>query len=221
VDESRPDPGEQALSIASPPILSAKDLHLRSPAGLESSPFMPHLEPYWKDDFVSQAFDSLTDDPSRPLQSCTSDELDGSKSPPRLRRKLAPVAESESSVVFAICLDRSFSDDVQVNILLSSSKDEGHPNLSMIESEVGTRSSEVKNMQVAQAVVCEVMGSLQSAPTVDAVVGDTMSTVKIISKPGPTGGQNTTLQASYDRPDRPLVAPTGSVDVPAQPEEPN
>jgi len=75
VDESRPDPGWQVLSIVFPPTSSAEDLYFRSPAGLESSPFMPHLEPYWKDDFVFQASDSLTDYPSRPLQLGTSDEL--------------------------------------------------------------------------------------------------------------------------------------------------
>jgi len=49
----------QVLSITSLPILSAEDLHLRSPAGLECSPSMPHLEPYWKDGIVFQASDSL------------------------------------------------------------------------------------------------------------------------------------------------------------------
>ena len=39
-----------------------------------------------------------------------------SKSPPRFHRKLAAVAELESSYVVAIGLDRPFSDDVQVNI---------------------------------------------------------------------------------------------------------
>jgi len=56
-------------------------------------------------------------------------------------------------------------------------------------------------MQVAQVVVCEGMDSIQSAPPVDTVAIDTMSTVEIISRLGPTGGQKTTtLQASSDRP---------------------
>ena len=71
VDEPRLDAGGQVQSAASPPIPSAEDLHLRSPAGLESSPPMPHLELYWKDDFVFQASGSFIDDPSRPLQSGT------------------------------------------------------------------------------------------------------------------------------------------------------
>jgi len=71
---------------------------------------MPHLEPYRKGDFVFQASGSLMDDPSRPLQSGTSDDS-RSKSPRKLHRKLASVAESESSDV-AIDLDRPFSDDV-------------------------------------------------------------------------------------------------------------
>ena len=112
VDEPRPDPGRQVLSIASPDILAAENLHLKSPAGLKSSPSMPHLEPYWKDDLVFQGSGSLTDDPSRLLQSRTSDELGRSKSPPRFHRKLALVAESESSDVVAISLDRPFSDYV-------------------------------------------------------------------------------------------------------------
>jgi len=62
----------------------------------------------------------------------------GLKSPPRLHCKLAPIVESESSDVVAIGLDRPFSDDVQVNISSSSSKDEGHLNLPATESEVGT-----------------------------------------------------------------------------------
>ena len=63
-------------------------------------------------------------------------------------RKLAPVAESESSDVVAIGLDRPFSDDVQINISSSSSKDDGHLNVVATESEVGTRSSEFKVPQV-------------------------------------------------------------------------
>jgi len=55
-------------------------------------------------------------DPSRPSQLGTSIELGRSKSPPKVYRKLAPVAESESSDVVAIGPDRPCSDDVQVNI---------------------------------------------------------------------------------------------------------
>ena len=53
---------------------------------------MPHLKPYWKDDFV--------------FQSGTRDELSRYKSPPRFHCKLAFVSESESSDVVAIGLDR-------------------------------------------------------------------------------------------------------------------
>ena len=52
IDEFKPDSGWEVLWIAFPPTSSGEDLHLRSPAGLESSRTMPHLEPYWKDDFV-------------------------------------------------------------------------------------------------------------------------------------------------------------------------
>jgi len=48
--------------------------------------------------------------------------------------KLARVAESESSDVVAIGLDRPFFDDIQVNISSSSSRDEGHPNVVATES---------------------------------------------------------------------------------------
>jgi len=65
-------------------------------------------------------------DPSRPSQLGTSPELGRSKSPPKVSRNLAPVAESESSDVVAISLDRPYSDDVQVNISLSSFREEGH-----------------------------------------------------------------------------------------------
>jgi len=75
VDEPRPDAGGQVQSAASHPILSAEDLHLRSPVGLESSPSMPHLEHYWKDGFVFQASGSSMNDPSRPPQLGTSAEL--------------------------------------------------------------------------------------------------------------------------------------------------
>jgi len=52
VDEPTPEVGRQVQSAVSPPILSAEDFHLGSHAGLESSPSMPHLDTYWKDDFV-------------------------------------------------------------------------------------------------------------------------------------------------------------------------
>ena len=78
VDKPRPITGGQVRSIASPPILTAEDLQLRSPAGLESPP-MSILKPYWKDDLVFQTSSPMTDDPSRPLQSGTSDELGRSK----------------------------------------------------------------------------------------------------------------------------------------------
>ena len=55
VEEPRQDAGGQVPSATSPPIFSAENLHLRSSAGLESSPSMSHLKPYWKDDFVFQA----------------------------------------------------------------------------------------------------------------------------------------------------------------------
>jgi len=100
---------------------------------------MPHLEPYWKDDFVFQASSSSITDPSRPSQSGTSTELGRSKSPSRVHYKLAPVAESESSDVVAIGLDRPFSNDVQVNISSLSFRDEGHLNAFVAESEVGPR----------------------------------------------------------------------------------
>jgi len=45
VDESRPTTGGQVQSIASPPILSAEDLQIRSPSGMEFPP-MPILEPF-------------------------------------------------------------------------------------------------------------------------------------------------------------------------------
>ena len=70
------------------------------------------------DDFVFQVSSSLMTDPSRPSQFGTSAELGRSKSPPRFHHKLAPVIESESSDVVAIGLDRPFSDDVQVNIII-------------------------------------------------------------------------------------------------------
>jgi len=43
-------------------------------------------------------------------------ELGRSKSPPKVCRNLAPAAESESSDVVAIGLDRPCSDDVHLNI---------------------------------------------------------------------------------------------------------
>jgi len=66
IDESRPEVGGQVQSAASHPILSAEDFHLGSPVRLESSLSMPHLEPYWKDDFVFQASSPSMTDPSRP-----------------------------------------------------------------------------------------------------------------------------------------------------------
>jgi len=83
-------------------------------------------------------------DPSRPSQSGTSTEIGRSKSPPKVCRNLAPVAESESSDFVAIGLDKPRSDDVQVNISLSSFRDEGYQNMFALESEVGPRSSEVR-----------------------------------------------------------------------------
>jgi len=58
------------------------------------------------------------------------------------------IAESESSDVVATGLDRPLS-NVQVNISSLSSKNESHLNLPAIESEVGTRSSKIKDIQVA------------------------------------------------------------------------
>jgi len=98
---------------------------------------MPHLEPYWKEDFVFQDPSSFMTDPPRPSQLGTSIELGRSKSPSKVRRKLAPVAESESSDVVAIGLDRPCSDDVQVNISSSSFRDEGHQDVFVSMSEVG------------------------------------------------------------------------------------
>ena len=216
VGEPRPNTGGQVKSIASPPILSAEDLHLRFQAVLEFSPPMPHLEPYWKDNLGFQSSDSLMDDPSRPLQLRTSDKLGSYKSPPRLHHKLASVAESELSDVVVIGLDRPLSDDVQENILSSSSsKDEGHLNLPATESEVGTRSSEIKDPQVEQAVAMDV-GNYQSAPSVDTAVSETMCDVEVTFKPSTAGKL---LSASSARPDSPPDAAPGSVDVPSRPEE--
>ena len=61
-DESRPE--GQVQSAASCPILSAEDFYLRSPVGSEPSSSMPHLESYWKDDFVFQDPSSLMTDSS-------------------------------------------------------------------------------------------------------------------------------------------------------------
>ena len=63
-DKPRPETGGQVQSTASAPILTAEDFDLGSPVGPEpsSSPFMPHLEPYWKDDFVFQDPSSLMTD---------------------------------------------------------------------------------------------------------------------------------------------------------------
>jgi len=79
-----------------------------------------------------------------------------------------------------IGLDRPFSDDFQVNISSSSSRDEGHLNLLATESEVGTRSSEFKVPQVQQVVVMG-LSDLQSAPpvgTVDSEVTFKPSTIQ-------------------------------------------
>jgi len=161
----------------------------------------------------------MIDDPSGLLQSGTSDELGRSKSSPRLYQKLAPVAESESSDVVAIGLDRPYS-DVQVNIS-ASSKDEGYLNLPAIESEVGTRSSEIKDTQVDQADLSgKVMGvgNPQSSPPVDIAASafEMLSDVEVTFKPYTTGRL---LSASSAHPDPPPDAASGSVDVPARPEE--
>jgi len=152
-DEPRPEAGGQVQSAASPPILSAEDFDLGSPVRPKPSPSMPYLEPYWKDDFVFQDPSSLMTDPFRASQLGTGTELGKSKSPTRVCRNLAPVAESESSDVVAIGLDRPCSDNVQVNISSSSFRDEGHQDVFVAMSEVGPRSSEVKVPQVEQEVV--------------------------------------------------------------------
>jgi len=71
---------------------------------------MPILEPYWNGDVVLQTSSPMIEVASRPLQSGTSDEVGRSRSPLRSRRNLGPVAESESSDVVAIGLDRPFFD---------------------------------------------------------------------------------------------------------------
>jgi len=75
----------------------------------------------------------MTEVPSAPLQSGTSDELSRTRSLIGSRQNLAPVAEFESSDVVASGLDRPFS-DVHVNITSSSFNDEGHQNLPIMES---------------------------------------------------------------------------------------
>jgi len=105
-------------------------------------------------------------DLSRPSQLGTSTELGRSRSPPRFQQKLAPVAESESSDVVAIGLDRPCSDNVQVNISSSSFRDEDHQNVFVVEPEVGPRSSEIKVPQVEQEVVRGV-DDPQAAPPMD------------------------------------------------------
>ena len=77
----------------------------------------------------------MTEVPSAPLQSGTSDELGRTRSLIGLHQNLAPAAEFESSDVVALGLDRPFS-DVHVNITSSSFNDEGHQNLPIMESEV-------------------------------------------------------------------------------------
>ena len=217
VEESKPTTEGQVLSIASPPILYSEDQQLRSLVGLES-PSMSILEPYWKDDVVFQTSSPMTDDPSRFLQSGTSDELGKLKSPPRLHQKLAPVAESID--VVALGLERPFS-DVRVNISSSSSKDEGHLNLPAIESAVGTRSSEVKDSQVDHAVSSGTVmgvGIPQSSPPVDTAVSasESVSDVEVTFKPRTTGRL---VSASFACPDPPPDAAPGSVDVSARPKE--
>ena len=72
-------------------------------------------------------------------------------------QNLVPVAEFESSDVVASGLDRPFF-DVQENISLLSFKDEGQKNVPTVESEVGTRSSELKAPQ-SQFVLDSVIAS--------------------------------------------------------------
>ena len=141
--------------------------------------------------------------PSRPLQSGTSDELGSTRSPFNSRRDLAPVAEFKSSDVVAMGVDRPFS-DVQVNISSSSSKDEGHLNLPVIEPEVGTRSSECKALRVDPAISSgTVMGvgiPLTSLPVdVEFSAVETISEVEITFKPRTTGAPS----AFLGRPDPP------------------
>jgi len=109
-------------------------------------------------------------DPSRPSQLGTSTELGRSTSPSKVCRK-APVAESESSDVVALGLDRPCSDDVQVNISSSSFRDEGYQSMFVAEPEVGPKSSEVKGPQVEQEVVMGV-GDPQSTLPVDTADAD-------------------------------------------------
>ena len=56
VDEPRPDVQEGRSSRSLPLLSFQRRTYTLGPfAGLESSSPMPHLEPYWKDDFVFQA----------------------------------------------------------------------------------------------------------------------------------------------------------------------
>jgi len=80
----------------------------------------------------------------------------------------------------------------------------------LAESEVGPKSSEVKVPHVEQKVVIGV-GEPQSAPPIEIVDAE------IVFKP--TTGMATYISASSDRPDPPLEAIPGSVDVPARPEQ--
>jgi len=98
-----------------------------------------------------------------------STELGRSKSSLKVCRNLAPIAESESSDVVVIGLDRPCSDDVQVNISSSSFRDEGHQDVFVAMSDVGSRSSEVKVPRVEQEVVMGV-GDPQSIDTADAEI---------------------------------------------------
>jgi len=141
---------------------------------------------------VFQASSSLLTDPSRPSQLGTSNEPGRSKSPPKVCRQLAPVAESESSDGVVICLDRSCSDDVHVNISSSSFRDEGHLNVFVAESEVGPRSSEVKVPQVEQEVVRGV-GDPQSTPPIDTTDAKIAfkSTAGMVTHEQPTNQRST------------------------------
>ena len=90
------------------------------------------------------------------------------------------------------------------------STDEGHLNVLAVESEVGPRSSEFKVPHVEQEVVMG-MGDPQSAPPVG------IADAEIVFRP--TTGTASLVSASSDRPDPPPDAISGSVDVPARPEQ--
>ena len=88
--------------------------------------------------------------------------------------------------------------------------DEGHLNVVATESKVATRSSEFKVPQVEQVVVIGV-GDPQSAPPVGIIDSE------VTFKPSTTGTSKL-ISSSFDRPDPPPDATSGSVDVPARPE---